>query len=99
MRMPLLRRKGAANTVPVPVYDGPVKRIRTGRNVRATIALPKGVAYKDFVAGTVKSSIRDKVEAAAGWPPGSMVASPNFDDASLVDVVLADPRILRNPVM
>jgi hypothetical protein len=28
-----------------------------------------------------------------------MVAAPNFDDASLVDIVLADPRILNQPVM
>jgi hypothetical protein len=28
-----------------------------------------------------------------------MVASPNFNDASLIDVVLADPRILNKPVM
>jgi len=99
MRMSLLRRKGAAQVAPIPVFDGPVKRTRQARNVRATLALPSGVAYKDFVAGTVKSSIRDKVEAAAGWPPGSMIASPNFNDASLIDVVLADPRILNKPVM
>jgi hypothetical protein len=94
-----LRRRGTVEAVSLPIYTGPVKRTREARNVRATIALPKGVAYKDFVAGTVKSSIRDRVEAAAGWPPGSMVAAPNFDDASLVDIVLADPRILNQPVM
>ena len=99
MKTTWLRRKGAVDPAPIPIYTGPVKRVRQARNVRATIKLPSGVAYKDFVAGSVKSSIRDKVEAAAGWPPGSMVASPNFNDASLVDVVLADPRILNSPVL
>ena len=61
--------------------------------------MPHGVAFKDFINGTSTSSIRDRVEAAAGWPPGSMVVSPNFDDASLIDVTLSDPRILRDPVL
>jgi hypothetical protein len=94
----LKRRTGNGKTALITEYDGPVKRIRVSRNVHATIQLPPGVGYKDFVAGTVKSSMKDKMEAAAGWPPGSMVVSPNFDDASLIEATLSDPRILRKPV-
>lgn len=83
---------------PVIEASGPVKRVRSPRHVRATIHLPPGVGYNDLVKITAGSNPKQLIEAAAGWPPGSMVVSPNMDNAQYVDAVLADPRILRKPV-
>lgn len=78
--------------------DGPVKRVRPIRHVRATIQLPPGVGVKDLTKTAAGSNPKDLIEAAAGWPPGSMVITPNMDNAGIADVILTDPRILRKPV-
>lgn len=94
----LLRRKGAANAAPISVYDGPVKRVRPARNVYATIELPDGMGVDDLTANKAGATMLQKIEASAGWPPGTMTVSPNMDNARLADVILSDPRILRKPV-
>lgn len=38
------------------------------------------------------------IEAALALPPGAMTATPDMDRADLVDVVISDPRTMRNPI-
>ena len=99
--MKLLRRpwKGAATVAPIPVYEGPVKRIRPAKNVYATIQLPSGMGVDDLTANKSGATLIQKIEAAAHWPPGTMTVFPNMDNARLADVILSDPRILRKPVL
>lgn len=93
-----LTRKRSPVVPEIVEHDGPVKRVRPARHVKATIRLPDGVGYDDIVAGGSRSSIIQRVEAAAGWPPNTIVAVPNIHNARFVNAILSDPRILRKPV-
>jgi hypothetical protein len=39
------------------------------------------------------------VESAAKVPPGTFMVTPDMDDASRADVVISDPRSIKNPIL
>ena len=88
----------AANAAPFQTHNGPVKRIRPARNVYASIELPDGMGVDDLTANKAGATMLQKIEASAGWPPGTMTVYPNMDNARFADVILSDPRILKRPV-
>lgn len=56
-----------------------------------TLQLPGG----KLTAGDV-SKATERIEGAAGLPPGSLIVAPNQDHAGRADFTLSDPRTLRN---
>src|SRR5690349_7692337 len=94
----LFKRGRAANAAQIQVYNGPVKRLRESRNVYATIELPDGMGVDDLTANKAGATMLQKIEASAGWPPGTMTVYPNMYNARFAEVILSDPRILKRPV-
>ena len=90
--------KRVVNAAAIETYNGPVKRVRPARNVYATIELPDGTGVDDLTANKAGATMLQKIEASAGWPPGTMTVYPNMDNARFADVILSDPRILKRPV-
>lgn len=92
-----LRTKKEAE--PEPVTTGRVRPANSSRHqVRGRIQLPPKITVKDFNKPGATSNYREKFEAAAGWPPGSMIVTPDLTDAGYARVKITNPKILRKPV-
>lgn len=91
-RAALKRKKAEPVEVEGKPTSGKQRREKVDRRVKATIKMEPGGTAEDLI-----KSVR-KIESAAGWPPGTMTATPNIDHAGKADVVLSDPRTLRKPV-
>jgi hypothetical protein len=83
------KSKGSAPTVPI---EGK-RRAPVERRLRATIHLNPGEHTADDMIKKAK-----QLESAGEFPPGTLTVTHNIDNASLADVIISDPRLIRTPI-
>lgn len=76
-------------TIAMP--DGKQRRPKVDTRVTGTVHLPPGGIPDDVVDNA------RRVESAAGWPPGTIQVTPNIDHAGVGDVIISDPRTIKEP--
>ncbi len=77
---------------PEAIPTGKVRRTPIDRRIKGTVTMDPGMTHDDMV-----DNIR-RVESAGGFPPGSFVLAPNLDHAGKTDVIISDPRIIKQPI-
>ena len=86
------RMKATPEAEIVAADTGRQRRPSIDRRVTGTVHLPPGGIPDDVI-----TNLR-RVESAAGYPPGTLIVTPNTDHAGVGDVVMSDPRTIKNPV-
>jgi hypothetical protein len=85
----LAELNGKAPTVPI---EGK-RRPPVERRLRGTIHLNPGEHTADDMIKKAR-----QLESAGEFPPGTLTVTTNNDNAALADVIISDPRLIRQPI-
>jgi hypothetical protein len=85
----LAELQGNVPTVPIAGK----RRPPVERRLRATIHLNPGEHTADDMIKKAR-----QLESAAEFPPGTFTVTTNNDNAALADVIISDPRLIRQPI-